>query len=262
MRIRSLKPEFWRSLTIARLPVPARLTMIGSLNYCDDEGRGIDSPHLIKAALYPLDDDVAPSVVDYHLLQMEDVGLVVRYREATKRYLAVTNWEEHQRIDHPKPSLYPAPPPDLIAQAREGLAQLRADFATLPAKAPPEQGAGNREPGAGNRLAAPTALAKPRDELFEVVAEQCGLDWHELTAAARGPLNRAVGDLRKSGATPDEVRRRVENWPSLFDADTTLTPSALAKHWPALGTVKPRRAGKRSAGADFARNALAGLEQA
>ena len=242
MRIRSLKPEFWRSLTIARLPVPARLTMIGSLNYCDDEGRGIDSPHLIKAALYPLDDDVAPSVVDSHLLQMEDVGLIVRYREATKRYLAVTNWEEHQRIDHPKPSLYPAPPSELIAQAREGLAQLRADFATVPengarlrAKSPPEveQGTGSREQGDGLVNTAPLPR---RDELFEAVAEVCGIDYHDLTDPGRGSLNKATSQIRAKCQDPDEARRRAANW----QYDVPMTPPTLAKHWAALGTSKPR----------------------
>lgn len=83
------------------------------------------------------------------------------------------------------------------------------------------------------------ALAKnERDELFEAVAEVCGIDWHDLTDSARGSLNKAVAQLRGTHAEPDEVRRRARNWPALFDPDTTLTPSALAKHWPALTTAR------------------------
>jgi hypothetical protein len=243
VRIRSTKPEFWRSLTVAKLTIPARLTFKGVWNYCDDYGRGMDSSHLLKADLYPHDDDIVPAVVERHLQQMEDVGLIVRYRVGAKRYLAVTNWEEHQRVDHPKESTIPQPPADLIASAREGLAQLRADFGNLPEKSPPEVeveveqggGAGSREV---EHVAPPARLAKSRDELFEAVAEACGIDWHGLTASARGPINKAAGELRDAKVSPDEVRRRAQNWPSLFDAVTTLTPTALVKYW---GSLSSRR---------------------
>lgn len=71
-----------------------------------------------------------------------------------------------------------------------------------------------------------------RDELFEAVCRACRIDWTELTDTARGPLNRAVAQLRGVGATPAEVTLRATRWP--YD-DDKLTPSGLAKHWPALG---------------------------
>lgn len=87
----------------------------------------------------------------------------------------------------------------------------------------------------GQHLAAVPAAPR-RDELFEAVAEACGIDWHDLTRTARGSLNGAVGQLREVGATPDEVRRRAQHWPY----DVALTPPGLAKHWPALATVRPK----------------------
>lgn len=81
--------------------------------------------------------------------------------------------------------------------------------------------------------------ARERDELFEATAEVCGIDWQrDLTDHARGPLNTAVKQLREVGATPAEVRRRAQNWPGLFER-ATLTPPALAKHWPQLERAKP-----------------------
>lgn len=81
--------------------------------------------------------------------------------------------------------------------------------------------------------------ARKSDPLFESVAEACGIDWSNgLTKQARGTLNAAVAGLRDAGATPDAVRERARNWPTLFDR-ATLTPPALAKHWPQLARAQP-----------------------
>ena len=86
-------------------------------------------------------------------------------------------------------------------------------------------------------LAAPPAR-KGQDPLFEAVAESCGLDWRtDLTPTARGALNKAVAEIRSVGASPDDVRIRSTNYQSHFP-DAVLTPSALAKHWPALAKPK------------------------
>jgi hypothetical protein len=146
----------------------------------------------------------------------------------------VNGWREHQSISKPKPSKFPEPPE------------------TSPGRVPDESSReGNREQGTGNREGNRIALSE-RDELFEAVAEVCGIDWHDLTDSARGPLNKAVAQLRGAHAEPTEVRRRARNWPALFDPDTTLTPSALAKHWPALTNARsaPGKSSKLLALAD------------
>jgi hypothetical protein len=77
-----------------------------------------------------------------------------------------------------------------------------------------------------------------RDELFEAVADACGIDWaNDLTKSARGSLVKAVKDLRAVGADPQEVRHRAGRWKYA----ATLTPSALAKHWPQLVGTSSRR---------------------
>ena len=42
MRIRTVKPEFWRSEDVSRLPVADRLLFIGLWSYVDDNGVGVD----------------------------------------------------------------------------------------------------------------------------------------------------------------------------------------------------------------------------
>lgn len=75
------------------------------------------------------------------------------------------------------------------------------------------------------------------DPLFESVATVCDIDYRELTPQARGPLNVAVKQLRDLAVEPAEVQARAANWPHLFPG-ATLTPTALAKHWPQLARAR------------------------
>jgi hypothetical protein len=109
-RIRTIKPEFFTSLTLARVSLGARLTFIGLWTYCDDQGRGKDEPRLVKAAIWPLEDGIPAGEVDAHLAELAEAGLIQRYEAEGQHYLAVRNWGEHQRIDRPKESAIPAPP--------------------------------------------------------------------------------------------------------------------------------------------------------
>jgi hypothetical protein len=86
-------------------------------------------------------------------------------------------------------------------------------------------------------LAAPAAQ-RERDELFEAVAEVCGITVAELTKTSRGPMNNAVGQLRSVSATPGQVKVRANRYRQRYP-DTSLTPSALVKHWPALAEQNP-----------------------
>lgn len=114
-RIRSIKPEFFTSETLARVPKSARLTFIGLWTYADDNGVGLDNFRLIAAALYPLEEDVVQTLADVadELRTLEQVGVIQRYSAAGKRLFFVTSWDEHQKISHPaKPRYFrPAPGP-------------------------------------------------------------------------------------------------------------------------------------------------------
>ncbi|GHB55905.1 hypothetical protein GCM10010331_49720 [Streptomyces xanthochromogenes] len=108
-RIRSIKPEFFTSLTIADLTSEQRLTFIGLWTHVDDEGRCVDDSRLIKAALWPLDDRTALDI-EGDLGALSESSLIARYTLNQRRYLAVTGWAEHQKINRPTPSKIPPPP--------------------------------------------------------------------------------------------------------------------------------------------------------
>ena len=121
MRIRNIKPEFWRSQDITALDKSARLTFIGLWNYVDDNGVGLDDVVAIAADLYAHDlaNDVACTLqqisCDLHALDMR--GLILRYSNENRSLLYVTGWDRHQYIPRPsKGHLYPLPPAETLDQ--------------------------------------------------------------------------------------------------------------------------------------------------
>lgn len=120
-RIRSIKPEFFTSLTIADLTPEQRITFIGLWTHADDEGRCVDDARLIKAAIWPLDDRTAADI-ETDLGVLSESSLILRYTLNRKRYLVVRSWAEHQRINRPTPSKLPPPPqgPILGATCTDG----------------------------------------------------------------------------------------------------------------------------------------------
>jgi len=113
-RIRSIKPEFWKSESIAGLSMQSRLTFIGLWSYVDDNGVGRDVAKLIAAELYPLEED--PIATLAHVQRTLDElsrglqhAFLTRYVVDGKPYLRINNWEVHQKIDRPNLPRYPTP---------------------------------------------------------------------------------------------------------------------------------------------------------
>lgn len=109
-RIRSIKPEMRRSLTVCAWPIPVRWTFVGLPGYVDDHGRGIDEVRLIKAELYPMDDNVSTRKISQHLEMIAKTGPLCRYLVDGRHYLHLTSWGEHQRVSHPAASVIPPCP--------------------------------------------------------------------------------------------------------------------------------------------------------
>jgi hypothetical protein len=108
-RIRSIKPDFFKSEDVAALPLRARLLWIGLWTQCDDHGRYKDSARLIKGDVWPLD-DVSLRDIEEDLSILEQQRRLVRYEVDGKKYLVVVNWHAHQAINRPSRPKHPAPP--------------------------------------------------------------------------------------------------------------------------------------------------------
>jgi hypothetical protein len=111
-RIRTVKPEFFRSITICRLSFGSRLTFQGLWCYADDDGRYRYEPGLLKGDVWPLDDQVTAADVAAWVGEQLDATLLCEYVVAGRRYLHIVNWQEHQVIKNPSNPKWPACPRD------------------------------------------------------------------------------------------------------------------------------------------------------
>lgn len=95
-RIRTLKPEFFRSRSLSKCSIPARLTFQGLWCEADDHGRGVADPRILKGAIWPLDDGMGHKEVDRHLTELASTGHITMHDVDGERYYEITTWEEHQ----------------------------------------------------------------------------------------------------------------------------------------------------------------------
>ena len=116
-RIRSIKPEFSHSDSIAAMPRDVRLHFIQLWTYADDYGRGKDDPRVIKGAIWPLDDDVTAELVESWQSALADHGRIVRYTVDDRRFFEIVNWMEHQKPNRRTDSKHPAPDQGIPVQA-------------------------------------------------------------------------------------------------------------------------------------------------
>jgi hypothetical protein len=200
MRIRSTKPEFWRSKTIAQLDWATRLVLKGLESYVDDNGVGKDDIALIAADVFPRDLSANPpdtlARLSEAISELARKGLIVRYVVDGEDLLYIVNWKELQRIDKPAKGRFPRPDGTIEYSEpvnRDSYGNTPDTLATSPDILAPVTGEqGNR--GTGNRGTDLTPRAKaapgqaktkeprgcrlpegwePPDELIRKMREEC-----------------------------------------------------------------------------------------
>ncbi len=113
MRIRSTKPEFWRSERVASVDWEDRFVLKGLESYVDDNGVGKDDLALIVGDLFQRDLVREPSRtiarVSEAISRLNSAGLVWRYEVDGTALLYVSFWESIQRVDKPQAGRFPRP---------------------------------------------------------------------------------------------------------------------------------------------------------
>jgi len=94
MRIRTIKPEFWKHDGIAELEYATRLLFIALWCIADRRGRMEDRPRRIKAECFPYDE----LDVDAMLSELQAAGFIDRYEVEGVRIIEVRSFEKHQRL--------------------------------------------------------------------------------------------------------------------------------------------------------------------
>lgn len=102
-RIRTIKPQFWRSPDIMQLDYFQRLLYIGLWNLADDEGRGVYSPASIAADLFLTEFSLSPqgtiTDVSNAFTKYRQLDMVVIYEWEGREYYQIVKWSDHQRIN-------------------------------------------------------------------------------------------------------------------------------------------------------------------
>lgn len=231
-RIRTIKPGAFSSESLCAVSVDARWHFAGLWTYCDDEGRGKANPRLIKAAVWPLDDDKTPAEVERLNNELEREGMLRRYVVDGVDYIQVINWS-HQKISHPTPSVLPEPPPEEASVSiPEDSGKPLEDSALIGI------GIGIKEEEKDSCVdfdaakAAKARVPRPPDLLWDALMESCGITG-KIPESAKGAYGKARKDLAAIGATPNDIklraRRYAAKWPN-----ASLTPTALARRWAEL----------------------------
>ncbi|MFD5566602.1 hypothetical protein [Streptomyces cadmiisoli] len=223
-RIRTIKPEFFTSLTIADLTPEQRLTFIGLWTHVDDAGRCVDEPRLIKAAIWPIDDRTAADI-EIDLKALTESSLITRYTLNRKRYIAVTNWKEHQRINRPTDSKIPAPeegdptPPDPVTRHDS---DSLSPHAQLTEDSPQERKGkeGNREgkgnpptprQSSGSPTVAQTGERAIEDRMTDAFLER----YRSGNAYSQRQVRKVIADALANGTDSGELWKALERLGSL-----------------------------------------------
>lgn len=170
VRIRSTKPEFWRSDRIASVSWEARLVLKGLETYVDDNGVGKDDLELIVGDLFPRDLVREPSRtlarVSEAVTELSQAGLLHRYESDGLKLIYVSFWEQTQRVDKPQAGRFRRPDGTMNyrdSEIREAVAKSREDSRSL---APVTGEQGNRgteeQRNRGDRTLTRSARGTPR----------------------------------------------------------------------------------------------------
>lgn len=109
-RIRTIKPDAFRSETLSEVSLAAERTFLGLLTEVDDQGRIKERPAVLNGALWALRPEHTVREMERDLEDLHAVGLVCRYQIGTVRYLHVPTFAQHQRVNRPTASQLPGCP--------------------------------------------------------------------------------------------------------------------------------------------------------
>lgn len=244
MRIRSTKPEFWRSERVALLSWDARLVLKGLESYVDDNGVGKDDMALILGDVFSRDMLANPrdtlARVSASVSELAEHGFLHRYEADGTRLLYLSWWDSNQRIDRPGKGRLPRPDGTMDYKDSEIRDSVASPRDTL---APGTGEQGNRGTDEqGSREAAPQP--PPREDVEQICGMFADLCESTATNGKRPTITQAWRDAARrlidlDGRTVDDIERiarwaladdfwvsNVRSLPKLREKFETLTQQA------------------------------------
>jgi hypothetical protein len=104
-RIRTIKPEFWIDERVGECSPTTRLLFIATWNFADDNGNLERSAKQLKAQAMPYDSIDCEDLI----LELVRIGLLEEYSVNGSKYLHISNFEKHQKIEKKSAARFPLP---------------------------------------------------------------------------------------------------------------------------------------------------------
>lgn len=148
-RIRSIKPEFLEDEKLGTMRASARLLFASLWLLADDWGNLRACPAWIRGQVFWGDPSVTAEIVREDLARLSGEGQLTPYRVRGQAYYHVSNWDRHQKVDHPGKPRVPGPdegdPPEDLGHSRESRETVDGPREALA----PDHGPGTRDQGSG-----------------------------------------------------------------------------------------------------------------
>ena len=103
-RIRTIKPDAFRSESLAEVSLSAERTFFGLLTEVDDSGRAKCNYAVLNGALWSLRTDHSARDMQNDLDELVEAGLVCRYQVDGRLLLHIPSFKDHQVINRPTKS--------------------------------------------------------------------------------------------------------------------------------------------------------------
>lgn len=109
-RKRDISPEIWVNEQLGNVCREARLLFIGIISAADDDGRLKGSARILRAQVFPLDEDLPSTTVGLWRDALAEQGLICCYRVDGTEYLHLPTWSKWQAMNRTYPSKIPPCP--------------------------------------------------------------------------------------------------------------------------------------------------------
>ncbi len=223
-RIRTIKPEFFRSRSLARCSREARTTFQGLWCEADDHGRGIADARLLKGSIWPLDDDISVADVDAHMMELAQTEHVVLYEVGGEAFYEIQKWEKHQAAAYRRgEAVHPAPAEGTVQQvAHDQTCKEVRDARPVVLEGKGMEGKG-RECDADEAVASPPPPRR-RDPVLDE-AEGILKHWTEHTTPKPVQSHwpeavRTVAKFLRAGNDAKTIRKALDDVPGVVSSGT------------------------------------------
>jgi hypothetical protein len=138
MRIRTLKPEILTDEKSAGLSDTELRLFVSLIVMADDHGRFRANPAFVHSQVFWASGTSREASRDA-LDTLARLSLVILYEVAGQQYGKITNWEKHQKVDHPGKPLCPGPDEGIISSCGKSSRDPRETLANIPETLAPDR---------------------------------------------------------------------------------------------------------------------------